>query len=108
VLNLIAGVVFISTPQLLDDPSRLKKHALFLLGRCAESSLSKHAVANIEGSIDKLQSINERFKKADFAFKLLSVYESEVCSQKKAFGFQKKLVVSIEVLSKAWFGFLVR
>lgn len=92
-LNLIAGVVFLSCPHGTDTPEMLKDNIVFLLKQYAAERLGNQAVTDIKhGAETHLLGIHRRFSAMSFGFDIISIYETRPTTRKSLVRSKNKIV----------------
>lgn len=76
-LNLVAGVVFLSCPHGTDVPELLKENIVFLLKQYSSERLGNQVIADLKhGTEAHLLGVHRRFSAMSFGFDILSIYQT--------------------------------
>jgi len=81
-LNVVVGLMFISTPHCLLEPVTLRQSAMLIVELCADGGVGKQAMAQLRATSQTLREIMHRFDEAKLRIDILTVYEKLVTKRK--------------------------
>ncbi|OIW26047.1 hypothetical protein CONLIGDRAFT_717687 [Coniochaeta ligniaria NRRL 30616] len=94
ILNLVAGVVFISCPHGTDSPELLKENIVFLLKQYASERLGNQVIIDLKhGAEAHLLGIHRRFSAMSFGFDIISIYETRPTTRKSLVRSKHKIII---------------
>ncbi|KAK3935813.1 hypothetical protein QBC46DRAFT_357973 [Diplogelasinospora grovesii] len=94
ILNLIAGVIFISCPHGTESPKLLEENCLFLFRQYSSERPTNQTLATIKAGLEgHMLGISRRFGGVRFGFDILTLYETRPTTRKSLVRSKRKIIV---------------